>query len=320
MSIEQKIRGLLFYLSAAVFLFTLPLILSFALGYKFDKRYFKFAKTGLIVLKTQPSGATVYFQGKPLGEKTPVTIQELLPGEYDLSIELEEHYAWSGRVRVEGGKVSRLEKIILFPLRPDIKKISQAGISTFCFDHDRAVIYYLLDADNCFYRSGANAASPERVSGPVAPLEKPLACRISPDNTKIVYFNQRQLGLAYLEQNSNRLPRKPSFIFSCNFQNLINVFWHSDSYHVILMDDRSIKVIEANPQASPIIVTKLIKKDSIPYYDSFDDMLYFIDSQPDAEGHLHDSIYKLDLNIKVLPFEDLLRIKTNERNKAKKNL
>jgi len=61
---EQRIRAILFYLSVVIFLMGLPFILSFALGYNFDRRTFKFTKTGLLVLKTQPSGASVYLDEK----------------------------------------------------------------------------------------------------------------------------------------------------------------------------------------------------------------------------------------------------------------
>ena len=120
MSSDQKIRAFLFYLSVAIFLLGLPLILSSTLGYKFDRRTFKFTKAGLIALKTQPAGASVFLDDRLLNLKTPANINELLPGRYHIELELEEHYPWSGYVDVEAGKVARVEKIILFPPCPGI--------------------------------------------------------------------------------------------------------------------------------------------------------------------------------------------------------
>ena len=68
---EQKIRGALFYLSFVAFFAGLPFILSFALGYKFNPQTWKFYRTGLIYLKTQPEGARIYLNDKLIPEKTP---------------------------------------------------------------------------------------------------------------------------------------------------------------------------------------------------------------------------------------------------------
>lgn len=89
---EQKIRAILFYLSLLIFLAGLPFILSFALGYRFDARNLRFTKTGLIVLKTQPQGASIYLDGRLLSDKTPYTIVELIPAEYNIRTEISFRY------------------------------------------------------------------------------------------------------------------------------------------------------------------------------------------------------------------------------------
>ena len=142
MATEQKIRGLLFYLSLAIFFIGLPFILSFALGYKFNQHSFKFVKTGLIALKTHPAGASVSLNHRWLEEKTPLTINELLPGTYHLEIRLEKYYPWSGQVKVEEDKVTRLEKIILFPQRANIKQLNKEKFSSFWLDEKNDHIYY----------------------------------------------------------------------------------------------------------------------------------------------------------------------------------
>jgi len=139
---EQKIRAFLFYLSLLIFFTCLPFILFFALEYKFNPRTFRFAKAGLVALKTQPQGAAIYFENKLLNEKTPATLNELLPGRYNLRLELENYYPWAGVVEVEAGKVTRLEKIILFALRPNIKELSKNKISSFWVDKEDIRIYY----------------------------------------------------------------------------------------------------------------------------------------------------------------------------------
>ena len=184
MSGEQKIRAFLFYVSLAVFLIGLPFILSFALGYKFDPRTLLFTKTGLIVLKTQPADASIYLNGALLNEKTPATINELLPGSYNLKIELTKYYPWLGGVNVNAGRVTRLEKVILFPLRPNVRHLNKYKISYFWLDSDAGKIYYINQEENTIYRSDLEGTGFERYG--MLPLGLPAQqkYKISPDKEK----------------------------------------------------------------------------------------------------------------------------------------
>jgi hypothetical protein len=312
MAREQKIRGFLFYLSVAIFIIGLPFILSFALGYRFDTRTFKFTKAGLIDLKTQPAGANVYLDGRLLNDKTPATINELLPGNYDIRLELEEHYPWLGKVNVEEGKVSRLDKIILFPLRTNIKQLNKQKISSFLFDEKRKRVYYINNEDNVIYGSdleGDNFKESARFSVIKPP---PKEWKVSPDREKILGFNLHQIAIAHLESQSEEpIPAYPIVMDSGN-QRILDIFWHSDSYHIIMVTDRNIEVLEAKPDTNPVIIVNLNKKNFSGFYDEAQDVLYFIDSQKAADGKFYDNVYKLDLSTRSYPFKDLMKAKTNE--------
>ncbi|MCX5711685.1 MAG: PEGA domain-containing protein [Candidatus Omnitrophica bacterium] len=143
MYIEQRIRAILFYLSVLVFITTLPFILSFALGYKFNPKTLHFTKAGIIVLKTQPGSASIYLNDKLLDAKTPATIDELLPGTYQVKLTIENYYPWVDSIQVEAGKVSRFEKIILFPLRPQVTQLNQDRVTSFWIDEPSGLIYYV---------------------------------------------------------------------------------------------------------------------------------------------------------------------------------
>jgi len=156
MIVFQRIRAVLFYLSILVFFIGLPFILLFALGYKFNPHSLKFTKTGLIFLKTQPEGANIYLNKKLLKEKTPASIQELLPGSYSIRLEMEDYYTWTSPVEVEAGKVSRIDKIILFPLRPEFKQLNQENVSSFRFYAQAGLIYYLDEVELVVYQTDIN--------------------------------------------------------------------------------------------------------------------------------------------------------------------
>ena len=309
---EQKIRSVLFYLSLFIFLIGLPFILSFALSYRFNPRTFKFAKTGLIALKTQPQGADIYLDGKLLNEKTPVTINELLPGRYNIRLELERHYPWVGEVSVETGKVTRLEKIILFPLRPNITQLNIEKISSFLMDEEKERIYYIDQEDNIIYKSDLEGESFKEVGSlpQINPL--PKKWKVSPDKEKLLGFNLHQIAIIYLNLQNDSSAAGFPFVLEYSKHKIVDVFWHSDSYHLILITDRNIAVLEANPQTIPLNLVNLNKENISTFYDEAKDTLYFLDSQKAADGKLYDNVYKLELSTKIYPFQELIKTRSNE--------
>jgi len=301
---EQKIRSILFYLSLFIFLIGLPFILSFALSYRFNPRTFKFTKAGLVALKTQPQGASIYLDGKLLNEKTPATINELLPAKYNIRLELEKYYPWIGEVGVEAGKVTRLEKIILFPLRPNIKQLNIEEISSFWMDEEMETIYYIDQQDNIIYKSDLEGEGFKEIAK--LPEIKPLPkkWKISPDRKKLLGFNLHQIAIIYLNtQNGSSAVGFP-FVLEYSSHKIVDIFWYSDSYHFILVTDRNIVVLDADTQTIPVNLVNLNKENISCFYNDNEDTLYFLDSQKAANGKSYDNVYKLELSAKAYPFKD----------------
>lgn len=308
---EQRIRAFLFYLSVIIFLIGLPFILSYALGYKFDRRTFKFTKTGLLVLKTQPSGASVYLDEKLLNVKTPAIIAELLPGRYSLRLELEKHYPWFNEVNVDAGKVTRLEKVILFPLRSNIKQLNRDRLSSFWVDEDRETIYYINPEDNSIYKSDLEGRYSEKIADFIPLLSSAIKWKLSPDREKLLYFNAHQIGIAYI-MPQNKISQEPPFVLNYPDDKIIDVFWHSDNYHLVLVSRKSIEALEAHPQGAPVVLVNLNKRNTSCFYDTRTDTLYFLDSQRAVDGNLYDNLYKLELNTRTFPLQELIKLKSNE--------
>jgi hypothetical protein len=308
MSGEQRIRAFLFYLSVLIFFAGLPFILSSALGYKFDRRSLKFTKTGLIVLKTQPTGATVFLDRAQINDKTPTSINELLPGRYFLDVQLEGYYPYVAEVDVEAGKVTRLEKILLFPQRPDIKKLNKEIISDFWLDEQKALLYYLNEQEQVLYRSDLDGGHFEKVMDFIKIVPPAEKWRLSPDKEKLVYFNQHQIGIMYLEQQ-RQLPQNQK-VFVINYPNaqIQDIFWHSDSFHLIVVAHNKIDTLEAITSASPLTLASRNKKNSSVSYDIRTDTLYFLDVQKAPDGKPYDNLYKLELNTRLYPFKDFIKL------------
>ncbi len=292
----QKIRTLLFYFSLLIFFAGLPFILAYALGYKFNPRSFKFIKTGLIFVKTQPPGAQIFLNGRLLPEKSPASIQELLPGTYQISLKLERHYPWKGQVEVEAGKATPIDKVILFARQPNLGLLSQAEFSTFRVDQERKMIYYLDGKKRIVYRSNLDAGNFEDIASLPDKFEQILGWEVSPDRAKLFIFNQRQIQVVYFDtQNDYDYPAAPVFIDYPQAK-VLNVFWHSNSYHLVVVTDKNVQVAECRPQAVPVNLVELNRPGKDAFYDAKTDTLYFSDFQKSPSDNWQNGLYKLELS------------------------
>ncbi len=312
MSGEQKVRGFLFYISCLLFILGLPFILTYTMGYQFDRSTWKFTRTGLISLKSEPAGAAVYLDRVLLNEKTPCSINEVLPGTHHIELNLEGYYPYASDIVVSAGKVSRMEKIILFSLRPDVQKLNREKISSFLVDESRNLIYYINLEENAVYRSDLGGEHFKLIATfiPLRPL--PRKWLLSPDRGKLCYFNIHQIGLIDLQPESGSLPQGNQFVLNSPQDNIQDIFWHTDSFHLIIVSEKNISMLEAKPEAGPFVLVNLNKRNALVFFDPREETIYFSDSQRAEDGKIYDNIYKLELKTKLYPFRDLIRLKTNE--------
>ena len=302
----QKIRSFLFYLSVFLFFAGLPFILSFALGYKFNTHNLKFVKTGLIFIKTQPAGARIYLNGKLIAERSPASMQELLPGAYKVSLELAQHYPWNAQVEVEAGKVSRIDKVILFPQRPNLLQLNQEKFSSFRIDTEKKVVYYLDQEKKVLYRSNLEAHNFEDIASLPEQFTPVFGWEVSSDQKKIFIFNHHQISVIFFDtQIDYEYPALTVFL-DYPEEKIVNVFWHSDSYHLVVLTDKHVQVIESRLGAVPINLVELNKEGSAAFYDIKEDMLYFSDSQRSPDGSFYNNLYKLELSANPYVLEKLI--------------
>ncbi len=102
----------------------------YASGYKFNISWpLKFnrllQKTGMLVVATQPAGATVYLNDKPQSEAivkfwknnyrvTPAKLKNLLPGEYELRLEQSGYWPYKQKIQINSGETTFVEDVNLF--------------------------------------------------------------------------------------------------------------------------------------------------------------------------------------------------------------
>jgi len=292
---DRVIRHVAFFFSLTLYLTLLPIILSYSLGYHIDFHKFIIYKTGILSLRSTPSGASIYINGKLYPDVTPVRIEELRPGTYFIEIKREGLFSWQKELVVRSNMVTRAENILLFPTLQATEKVSDLETDNFFIPDDRSQVYYM--AKSGFYKSNLDGTNPKKLSSYSEWPSDILGKKISLDGKKILYFNKNGIWIIYL--SGIRLTKYGDAVEVeevLRGPNIIrDVFWHSGSNHIIFVAGRDINVMEIGKGGGKNIVT-LNKCSRLPqgvYYDIYNDSLYFNDSPGGKSG-----LYRLDLREK----------------------
>jgi hypothetical protein len=125
---KKRSRNILFLIFILIFLVVTPLTILYAIGYKLDlSRPLNFntslQKTGALIIESNPEGAYVLIDGEKIqdswplgggGQKSPAMIKGLLPGEYEISLEIINYQKWKKKISIKAGQSTYLDKIELF--------------------------------------------------------------------------------------------------------------------------------------------------------------------------------------------------------------
>lgn len=197
----KKTRTKLFLLFCLAFLIIAPLTALYATGYKINLSWPpKFGqtlqKTGMFIFDTQPRGAKIYIDGK-LQQKffdkfffiknnsiaTPAKIKDVLPGKYDVKIELDGYWPWTKKLEIYPGESTYAEDISLF--KKNLPWLIINNIKDPRIEPSPDNKYLALINDKKIY--ALNLETEEIVQFP-APLDSSLENKIlwSPDGKKFI--------------------------------------------------------------------------------------------------------------------------------------
>ncbi|MFO7810267.1 MAG: PEGA domain-containing protein, partial [Candidatus Delongbacteria bacterium] len=98
-----------------IYLIVCPLVLLYSFGYVFQPEEKEISRTGLVHIDTVPAGAHIYLGKSHYKYRTPASITDLQPGEYQISVRLEGYRPWNRRITVRPGKATAFNNIILLP-------------------------------------------------------------------------------------------------------------------------------------------------------------------------------------------------------------
>lgn len=292
---DSVIRHIAFFFSLALYITLLPIILSYSLGYHIDFHKFIIYKTGILSLRSTPSGASIYVNGKLYKDITPARVEELRPGTYFIEVKREGFYPWQKDLAVRPNMVTRAENILLFPTLQEMEKVGDRETENFFIPDDKSQIYYMTKSG--FYKSNIDGTNSKKISSYSQWPSEILGKKLSPDGKKVLYFNENGIWVIYL---SGRNVAKDSDVAEVEEvlrtpEIIMDVFWHSGSNHIIFVAGRDINVLEIGKGGGKnmVTLTKCRRQPQGLYYDESNDSLYFNDS---SEGKR--ILYRLDLREK----------------------
>ena len=134
---KRVIFSLLTLLSAAVLT---VLVIFFARGYHFSRKTGKIEKTGLLVLTSNPNGASIFINGH-LTDATNTTIK-LAPEIYQVKIEKEGYIPWEKKLVVAEGLVTAAD-VALFPALPELRPLTFFEVENAVLSPDGTKIAFL---------------------------------------------------------------------------------------------------------------------------------------------------------------------------------
>ena len=313
-------RAIAFYVSVLLFFITLPILLSYALGYRIDYMALKAYKTGIIFINSTPSGAVIYINDKLYNNVTPAQIEELKPGAYKVRVKREGFYPWEEELTVKPNMVTKADSIILFPIMQEMHKINNQPVYDFTVS-DRGYVYYL--AGSGLYRSDSDGSDTKKLSSYSNWPRNIIKKKFAPDGDKILCFNEKEITIIYL--NLNRDLAKGSE--SARAENIliteepiIDVFWYTGSGYIIVVTEKYINVVELRGGGKRNIAT-LYKFNATPhtvFYDSNNGSLYFMDRGKDNFSKDSSYLYRLDLRQKFFDYLMQLLLKKDTENANEK--
>lgn len=130
-----------------IFILVAAWAVMYATGYRVDFRDWSIRKTGVLAITTKPNGADVYINDKKYARKTPITLRNMLPGDYAIKLSLEDYLPFNKTIKIVSRKVTEehnldlvLNEITPKILAQDVGKMILAGNEPIYFNKQRQFV------------------------------------------------------------------------------------------------------------------------------------------------------------------------------------
>lgn len=98
----------------ALFIIIAPILIFYALGYRYNWTNRNIEKNGALYIKSYPSGAEIYIDEQKIKPKTPTQVVEISSGKYNVTVKKDKYLPWSKKLEIYSGETTFAEDIVLF--------------------------------------------------------------------------------------------------------------------------------------------------------------------------------------------------------------
>lgn len=146
-----KFRRIYFWFLAILFLATVPVVIFYSLGYRYNPEKGIFIYAGSITIKSNPQQVEVYIDKKPVEKKkvnrlnSSYQINGIKPGNYLLEIKSSGFNDWSKKITVQSGISTEFWNVILTKKEYPRTKYETQGIDNFYLSPKKDLIAYAYD-------------------------------------------------------------------------------------------------------------------------------------------------------------------------------
>jgi len=177
---KKAYRQLIFFVSVVVFLALGPLMVLYAMGYRFNLGQTETLPVGVILIETIPRRTTVSIDGREVGP-APRSIANLEPGPVNVLLSRDGYQSWQKNILVESAVVAEVRSARLFPIKPERQTLI-SGVITFSLSPNRNLLA-VATLDNMIHIIDTNG---EAVLPPATLRAPPTGLLWSPDSDSIL--------------------------------------------------------------------------------------------------------------------------------------
>jgi len=253
-------RKTLLIMAFSLFFVIAPILVLYAIGYRYDFENKSFRQIGMIILKSKPDNANISVNNKYKSE-TPFRIKNLLPNEYAIKVSKDGFNSWEKNLSVESKKVTWASNIVLFYEKPEINKLSDIALNKFSIspnykkiiassDHNNDFGIWLIDIESKQSEKIYPISEDVHQISPVTNNTKYSNFKWSPDSKKIILSikDDELENSLILDVNQDT---EPIYINSSYDLKTRDIQWKNNEEVYLLDESGNIHQIELNLKYAP---------------------------------------------------------------------
>lgn len=257
----HKTRRNIFYTFLGIFIIVVPIIILYSLGFTFDFQKQLIVSTGGVYLKSLPSGADIYIDGKLKG-KTTKLIRRLAPKIYDIKITKEYYHSWEKEFIVQPHLVTKADSVVLLSQNPKIDLTTEAAIKEFSLLPDKKELFY--SASSSFYLF--NIAENKETEVLSLDLKTPKFIW-SPDNQNVVINSDKQYLMINISEPKTIIDLlgiiklKSKFVIS----DINNLNFDSSGNKLYFLSNNNLYLLTLNKNSESFVLSDILVPNVINY-------------------------------------------------------